>query len=318
MPLPADETIVKVSEDLISALEALFGKHAGLRPAHARGVLLSGSFTPTPEAASLSNAPHFTNPSTPVTARFSSSTGIPAIPDTNPNANPRGFAVRFNLPLSPEGRRVHTDIIGHSANGFPTHTGAEFLDFLKAVAVSGPGIASPTPIEQFLGAHPAALAYVQIPKPPPVSFGREAYFGVTAFKFTNAAGEVKFGRYLIEPDAGVEHVDEASLASKSPSFLFDEVPEHIAKAPISFTIKVQVAGEGDVVDNATVHWPADRPVVVLGKLTLTEVVKDNAGEQKQLIFDPIPRIQGIEPSDDPLLEVRAAVYLISGRRRRAA
>jgi catalase len=37
-----------------------------------------------------------------------------------------------------------------------------------------------------------------------------------------------------------------------------------------------------------------------------------------LIFDPIPRLAGIEPSDDPLLELRAAIYLIRGRRRRAA
>jgi len=35
-----------------------------------------------------------------------------------------------------------------------------------------------------------------------------------------------------------------------------------------------------------------------------------------MIFDPIPRVDGIEPSDDPLLELRAAVYLLSGRRRR--
>jgi catalase len=32
----------------------------------------------------------------------------------------------------------------------------------------------------------------------------------------------------------------------------------------------------------------------------------------------IPRLSGIEPSDDPSRELRAAVYLISGRRRRAA
>jgi catalase len=47
-------------------------------------------------------------------------------------------------------------------------------------------------------------------------------------------------------------------------------------------------------------------------------VPDNAAEQKQIIFDPIPRLDGIEPSDDPLLELRAAIYLISGRRRRSA
>ena len=47
-------------------------------------------------------------------------------------------------------------------------------------------------------------------------------------------------------------------------------------------------------------------------------VADDAQEQKHIIFDPIPRVDGIEPSADPLLELRAAIYLISGRRRRAA
>jgi catalase len=56
----------------------------------------------------------------------------------------------------------------------------------------------------------------------------------------------------------------------------------------------------------------------LGRVLLTEPVHDNMHEQKQIIFDPIPRVDGIDPSDDPLLELRAAVYLLSGRRRRAA
>ena len=51
---------------------------------------------------------------------------------------------------------------------------------------------------------------------------------------------------------------------------------------------------------------------------LTALVPDNAREQQLIIFDPIPRLDGINPSEDPLLELRAAIYLISGRRRRAA
>jgi len=47
-------------------------------------------------------------------------------------------------------------------------------------------------------------------------------------------------------------------------------------------------------------------------------VEHNAEEQKKIIFDPIPRIDGVEASLDPLLDIRAAVYLISGRERRAA
>jgi catalase len=48
------------------------------------------------------------------------------------------------------------------------------------------------------------------------------------------------------------------------------------------------------------------------------VVPDTVAQQKHIIFDPIPRVDGIAASADPLLELRAAVYLISGRRRRAA
>jgi catalase len=74
----------------------------------------------------------------------------------------------------------------------------------------------------------------------------------------------------------------------------------------------------DTVDDATIHWPEDRTLLELGTVVLTEPVSDNDHEQKQIIFDPIPRVDGIDPSNDPLLELRAAVYLLSGRRRRAA
>jgi catalase len=97
-----------------------------------------------------------------------------------------------------------------------------------------------------------------------------------------------------------------------------QLNERLAKGPIKFKITVQVAEDGDIVNDATVHWPAERKVVELGTIALTSTVAKNAQEQKHIIFDPIPRLDGIEPSDDPLLELRAAVYLISGRRRRTA
>jgi hypothetical protein len=71
-----------------------------------------------------------------------------------------------------------------------------------------------------------------------------------------------------------------------------------------------------VVRNA--HFVFGKRLVELGRIELTAPVADDAREQKQIIFDPIPRVDGIEASADPLLELRAAIYLISGRRRRAA
>jgi catalase len=94
--------------------------------------------------------------------------------------------------------------------------------------------------------------------------------------------------------------------------------ERVAKTPARFTIRVQVAEPGDVVDDATQHWPESRKLVEFGTLELTGPVENDAAEQKHIIFDPIPRVEGIEASADPLLELRAAVYLLSGRRRRKA
>ena len=313
MPLPSDEKLIALSEDVLKQFDTIFGLHPGFRPAHAKGQMLNGTFTPTPEAASFSRAPHLTRESTPVTVRFSNSTGLPMLPDTDPNANPHGVAIRFHL-----AERVHTDIIAHSTDGFPVRTGQEFLELLRAIASSDSSQPSPSPIEIFLGKHPNALAFVQTPKPCPSSFARESYFGVTAMRFTNKDGVSRFGRYRITPDAGNDYLDDATIKNKDANFLFDELTERIAKGPISFQISVQVANEDDVVDDATFHWPAERPLLNLGKISLASPVPDDAHEQKKIIFDPIPRVDGIEPSDDPLLELRAAIYLLSGRRRRQA
>ena len=173
-------------------------------------------------------------------------------------------------------------------------------------------------LSKLLGSHPAALAFVQAPKPSPSSYAKEVYFGVTAMRFTNKDGVSRYGRYRIIPDAGIEHLDPEVTQGKDANFLFDELNQRIASGPISFQVFAQLANEGDEVNDATVHWPEDRPLARLGQIVLTAPVSDNDQAQKQIIFDPIPRVDGIEPSDDPLLELRAAIYLMSGRRRRQA
>jgi catalase len=315
MPLTTDEKLLAHSGDVLEAFDKVDGGvHPGFRPAHAKGILLTGAFTPAPEAASLTRAPHIHRNSTPVTVRFSDFAGIPAVPDNDPQgAGPRGCAIRFHL-----FEHVHTDIVAHSVETFPTRTTEEFLEFLNALIATDPAGPHPNAIEQFLRAHPAALRFVQIPKPIPTSFAKESFFAVSAFRFTNADSASRYGRYRILPAAGNEYLDEAGAAAKSPNFLFDEIKERIAKEPVKFRIAVQLAADGDTVDDATIQWPQDRPQLNFGEISLNGIAPDNAGEQQRIIFDPIPRVEGIEPSADPLFEPRANVYLISGRRRRAA
>jgi catalase len=271
-------------------------------------------FRPSLDARQLTRAPHAHGESTPVTVRFSDSAGFPTVADNDPNfASPRGIAIRFHL-----GEHVHTDIIGHSTDGFPVRTPQEFLEFLKAAATSGPDVPSPKPIELFLGKHPSALKYVQTPKPIPTSFAKESFFSVNALKFIDAEGKSRFGRYRIRPELVSEYLDPAAAVNKSANFLFDDLAERISERPIKFEVVVQLAEAGDTVDDATVNWPESRDLILLGQLELTALVPVSDGEKRRIIFDPIPRVDGIEPSGDPLLETRADVYLASGRRRRAA
>src|SRR6516164_4699431 len=296
MPPTTDEKLLALSREVIETFDkANGGVHSGFRPAHAKGILLTGAFALSSEAASLTRAPHLHRDSTPVTVRLSDFAGIPTVADNDPQgASPRGCAIRFHL-----GEHVHTDIIAHSHDGFPTRTAEELEEFLHAVAASDPSKPHPNAIEQYLGAHPKALEFVQAPKPFPSSFARESFFAVSAFKFIAAGGTSRFGRYRILPELGSDNLDASAAAAKGPNFLFDEIRERIAKSPVKFRIVVQLAEEGDTVDDATVRWPESRRQIKFGEATLNALVADSDAEQRRIIFDPIPRVDGIEASADP-------------------
>lgn len=180
------------------------------------------------------------------------------------------------------------------------------------------GVRSPTPIETFLDAHPEAGDFVRAPKPAPTSWARERYWGVNAFRFIGEGGRVTLGRYQVVPVEGVEIASEELKKSLGENYLTEEIIARLEKGPAEFKLLLQIAAEGDVTDDGTVHWPEDRKVVELGTIKVEGLLKDNEKEQKRIIFDPIPRVEGVDVSDDPLLDVRAGVYLISGKERRAA
>jgi catalase len=299
--------------DLLGILDELSGGvHPGFRPAHAKGLMCIGTFSPSPQAAGLTRAPHASRPATPVTVRYSDSTGIPTVPDNDPaRSGPRGIAVRFHL-----ADHVHTDIVAHSTNGFPVRTGEEFQEFLRAAAAFGAG--RPEALGAFLAAHPNARRFVEAPKPIPTSFTREAFFAVTSFRFTNAQGVSRHGRFRIRPEEGTQYLSDEQAAAKSADFLFDEIGPRLARGPIRLRVSVQLAGDGDDVTDSSVPWPESRTEVPFGTVTLTGRVEDTVPERRKVIFDPIPRVDGIDTSGDPLSEVRSEIYLLSGRRRRAS
>ena len=81
---------------------------------------------------------------------------------------------------------------------------------------------------------------------------------------------------------------------------------------------MQIAEQGDDVADSSVTWPESRTEIHFGTLILNARVDDQEPERRKIIFDPVPRVDGIEASGGALTDVRSDIYLLSGRRRREA
>ncbi len=297
-----------LAEQLVNAMNKVFGVHPGFRANHAKGIVVEGSFKASPEAAGLSRAALFSGATIPVTARFSDSTGVPDLPDASENANPHGMAVKFHLPDGSD-----TDIVINSLKFFPVSTGEEFRDLLLALADSPPNATKPTKFEQFTASHPsvpAAFGTVATPD----SFADEEYYGIDAFVFVNKAGERQAVRYQMLPEK-VVHLDKSDASKRTPDFLMKELPERLKRGPVTFHFKAQLAAAGDSTKDPTNPWPDNRKVVDLGVLTIERASENSVEVQKRLLFLPGQLTDGIEQSDDPLIDIRDAAYAVSFSRR---
>lgn len=300
-----------VTEQLVDTLTRLaHGPYKGFRSNHAKGIMAEGSFTPSKEAANITSAPHLQGGTSPILVRFSNATGVPTIADADGNALPKGMAIRFTLP---EGG--NTDIVAISVNSFPVATPEEFLELLNAVAESGPDVASPKPVEKFLASHPAAMKFVTTPKFAPTSFAHQPFFGVNAFKFTNAKGETRHGRYRIIPVAGEQFLASEDASKQEPDYLMKELPTRLSKKEAQYRLVVQLANAEDLINDPTVVWADDREQVELGVLTIKSMVADSMQAEKSIMFNPLLLPEGIAATDDPILLARPGAYAVSFGRR---
>ncbi len=295
-------------KDLVDALNGVFGQHAGKRASHAKGVCATGQFTATQTARSLSKTALFAGGSKPVTFRYSIGGGNPAVADGTRAV--RGMAMRFALPDD-----ELMDLVTVSAPVFFARTPEQTFEFLRVRAVD-PATGKPdsAKVEAFGKANPETLrqsAWLKA-NPLPASYLTSPYFGVHAFRFVNAAGETVHGRWEIEPVDGVVGLAEEALAGLPTDFLASDLESRLAGGPVSFEVHVRVAEVGDVLDDPTLLWPAERRRVHVGKLTVTAATGQ---ECDAIMFNPLALPAGIEPSADPILPLRQAAYVESLSRR---
>jgi catalase len=307
VPFPAtqsSEAVAPRPQQMVDALYSAFGDHHS-RAVHAKGIIASGTFEPATEAEGISKASIFTHGKLPIVVRFSDFTGIPEIPDTVGDANPRGFAMKIQLPDGSS-----TDVISHSFNGFPTATSAEFRELLLAIGSSGAGSPKPTALDNFLGSHPIAKTFLTTQKPPPESYATLSYFGVNAFEFTDGAGRKRFVRYRFVPVGGDAILTPARLSEMGPNYLQTELPVRLAKSPAEFVWFAQIADASDIIGDPSIAWPESRRLVKLGLVRIERIASNDSSTDQATFFSPLNVPIGIAPAD-PMLEIRQAAYPLS-------
>lgn len=297
--------------DAVDAANYVYGTHPGSRALHAKGILLTGSFTASPQAASLTRAAHLQGQAVPVTARVSNGGGDPDVPDYVPDV--RGLGVKFYLP---DGSR--TDIVAASAPRWFGRGPEAFVDLLRA-SKRVPAMAWRFPL--FLARHPDALPALPAnlaALKPPTSYAAIRYFGIHAYKFLDAEDTARFVRYMWVPELEEPRLGPRAARQRGRDYLQHDIRERLQHGPVRFTLELQIAAPGDPVDDPSSVWPADRERVTAGTLELTGLDTERERDGDVLVFDPGRVTDGIERSADAVLRFRPEAYSESVARRATA
>ena len=299
----------RFAEEVVDAINDISGRHEGHRAAHAKGTLLTGTFTPSGSA--LTTAAHLQSDPVPVTARVSNGGGDPKIPDYAKEG--RGLAVKFYLP---DGSK--TDIVALSLPCFFVRTPEDFLEFTR-LRKPDPETRQPDfeKLGDWMGRHPEAGPAIQaaLTAGPPESYATVLYNSIHAFKWTAADGTERWVRYRFEPEAGERTLSEDEARARGRDYLQEEI---VSRDETAFRLVVVIAAEDDDVNDPTVAWPEDRERVEVGRLELTGPDTERERGDDILVFDPIRVTEGIELSDDKILRFRPRAYAASVTRRSGA
>ena len=282
-----------------------FGRHHGYRTNHAKGVSVAGWFDSNGNGRELSTAVVFASGRTPVIGRFSAAGGNPHTADAA--AAGRGLGLAFGFPGSQQWRTAMLNL-----PVFPDNSPQASL---RPAGRHGPGSGyrktRPERDDAVPRRPPPSARALTILKqhPPTPGFADSTFRGLNAFYFVNDSGVRTPVRWSLTP------LQQALPPSSGPSALFDPLVAQLRGGPLRWRLMLTVGTPSDPTHDATLLWPADRRTVDAGLLTLDAVATESKGNARDINFDPMVLPPGIEPSDDPLLSARSAVYAASYRRR---
>lgn len=289
--------------------EHVSGRHDGFRRNHAKGLSATGSFASTGAGAAICRAAVFQRGSVPVLGRFSLSGGLPDQADKPDTV--RGLGLLFQVPNGQQWRTAMINI--------PVFADSTPQGFYERLLASKPlpdtGKPDAQKMAAFLDRHPETVAAMKIIKqsPPSAGFADSTFYGLNAFQFTNSAGATIPVRWSAVPlVAGGANAPGSSVGK---DYLFDDLIRTVAQQPVHWRLVLTIGEPGDPTNDATKPWPQSRRSIDAGTITISAVQTEEAGNARDINFDPLVLPDGIAASDDPLLAARSAVYARSFTRR---
>jgi catalase len=301
-----------IYEQIIASADAVYGgAQPGARALHAKGTWALGTFTATPEASRLSRAAHLRGDEIPALVRFSNASGNPQAHDADRDG--RGMAIKLRMDGG-----LENDILVTTSPAFVTRTPEDFLELMEA-RKPDPATGQPDmeKLGAYVGAHPEALTAAQAiqMKEPLASFAAVPYFNPHAFGLVDADGTRTWARWRFAPDVPEERIADDEARGRGRDYLHDEIADRLRSGTVGFEFQLQLAAEGDPLDDPTAVWSDERELVNAGRLAITEVADDPERDGHIDVFDPTRVVDGIELSDDPILHARPKAYSVSAYRR---
>ncbi|MCY1288915.1 Catalase-related peroxidase [compost metagenome] len=294
-------------DQVVSAIEKVFGVTKGERRNHTKGVCAEGEFVGLPAGAEYSRSALFSGKPVPVVARFSLGGGNPKASDAG--KSPRGMALEFRIP---GGALQHMTMLNVPV--FGASVPRTFFDQMQALQPD-PKTGKPDPekLKAFAASHPdsRALGQFMASHNPPPSYANSAYFGIHTFKFTNAKGETTPVRWHFVPVDGEKQLSDAEMQSLPADFLEQRLIERTNQGSVRWDMWIAVGQPGDPEDDPTKTWPEDRKQVQVGTLTITKAMSQKGATCEPINFDPMVMADGISPTNDPILRFRSPAYAVS-------
>ena len=252
---------------------------------------------------------------TPVFVRFSTVIHGNHSPETL--RDPRGFAVKFNT------EDGNWDLVGNNLKVFFIRDAMKFPDLVHAFKPDPvTNVQDPRRIFDFVSLTPEATHMVTFLFSPwgiPANYREMQGSGVNTYKWVNLQGEGVLVKYHWEPKQGIRNLTQREASAiQAHSFnhatmdLYDAIER---KDFPEWELCVQIMSDGEHPEldfdplDPTKLWPPEQfPFLPVGRMVLDRNPVDYHAEVEQVAFGTGVLVDGLDFSDDKLLQGRTLSY----------